>query len=250
VLTNLVGNAVKFTLQGSVDLTCAIESERLCFRVRDSGIGIPKEDIGRLFTPFTQVDSAQNRRFGGTGLGLAISKRLTEALGGTIDLDSVDGQGSVFTVRLPLVAGASSPTRSASMTAPTPVNGMRVLIVEDNLVNQQVARRFLARRGIESQVAPNGKEALDVMARESFDLVLMDCQMPEMDGFEATRAIRVIETTQHTPIVAMTASVQPRDRAACIAAGMDDYLAKPLRSDELDRVLQRFATPAAQARSA
>jgi signal transduction histidine kinase/ActR/RegA family two-component response regulator len=298
VLVNLLGNAVKFTPSGTIDVLVSVDVGGLVLRVRDSGIGIPPEARAQLFQPFMQVDSAHTRRFGGTGLGLAISRRITDALGGTIDVDSATAGGSTFTVRVPLVvvdAPASSPAVAVAVSVPVtssptpdvapthppggapartttssgspvrpaaislapvsriPATGPRVLVVEDNFVNQQVACRYLATRGITAQVANNGVQALELLAASTFDLVLMDCQMPEMDGFAATRALRKRETERHTPVVAMTASVQPRDRAACIEAGMDDYVPKPLRFEELDRVLLRYAghvTPPAAAATA
>jgi CheY-like chemotaxis protein len=271
VLLNLVGNAVKFTKQGEVAILVHMTSGpsvqegstlALRFEVRDTGPGLSEEQIGRLFRPFTQLDSSSTRRHGGTGLGLAISGRLVELMGGQIGVASAPGQGSTFWFSVPLAAaGSASPP--ASGTTPTPpaavnwtlppaatVNGNgdhaasppTILLVEDNLVNQKVALRQLQKLGYAVAVATNGREGVEMALRGRYALLLMDCQMPEMDGYEATRAIRAAERDagRYTPIVAMTANAMEGDREACLAAGMDDYLAKPLRMEDLGAMIGRW----------
>jgi PAS domain S-box-containing protein len=248
VLFNLVGNALKFTNEGHVgilvtesapsptapDGACRVE-------VSDTGIGIAAQDLERLFQRFTQVDASTTRRFGGSGLGLAISRELVRAMGGTLTVDSAPGRGSTFAVELPHgpkgVARALDGERVRAARAARP---LRVLLAEDNPVNQRVASALLARDGHEVEVAFNGREAVAACARATWDLVLMDVQMPEMDGFDATRAIRDAEGKNgalRVPIIALTASAMPEDRSACLAAGMDDVLTKPVTGDSLRRVL-------------
>ncbi len=243
VLVNLIANAVKFTERGAVTVSVTNADALLTFAVRDSGIGIPLEQQGRLFTAFTQADSSTTRRFGGTGLGLAICKRLVELMGGTIGLSSTPGVGSTFhfTAHLP-----ARPTLiKAVVTAQTlPRLRGRVLIAEDNTVNQRVTTAQVARLGVTSDVVANGVEALEALARLPYDAVLMDCQMPEMDGFQATRALRERETQRgdgrRLPVIAMTANAMTGDREECLAAGMDDYIAKPVRVEALIATLARW----------
>jgi two-component system, sensor histidine kinase and response regulator len=250
VLVNLVGNAIKFTQAGGVVVELRQESvvageAALHFSVRDSGIGIPAERQAAVFEPFAQGDASVTRRFGGSGLGLAISARIIALMGGRIWLESEAGQGSTFhvTVRLPLVRETpdeASPVQEAAATAagaerqPT-VTGLRVLLVEDNPVNQHLAVALLAKRGYSTVVAPNGRRALEALERERFDLVLMDVQMPEMGGLEAVARIRQRETGTgvHMPVIALTARAMAGDREECLAAGMDGYLTKPLRGADL-----------------
>ncbi|HEY3400144.1 MAG TPA: ATP-binding protein [Geothrix sp.] len=239
VLLNLVGNAVKFTDHGNV----AVRARRapgsgdpgpvMILDVEDSGIGIPPAALPRLFTPFFQADQSDRRRFGGTGLGLVISKRLAEAMGAELSVESAPGRGSTFRVRLPLEpldsGPAAAPPGPAAASAPAPLAG-RVLLVEDNPVNRMLAMAMLVSLGIEVAQADNGLAALHRMEDARFDLVLMDCQMPVMDGFEATREIRAREHSARTPripIVAVTANALSGDPERCLQVGMDAYLAKP-----------------------
>jgi CheY-like chemotaxis protein len=201
--------------------------------VEDTGIGISPEALPRLFTPFFQADQSNRRRFGGSGLGLVISKRLTEAMGAELYVESEPGRGSTFLFKLPLEPLSHSPgallSEMAASHPPAPLIG-KVLLVEDNPVNRTLAVAMLNRLGIEPVEAENGLAALQAMDGTSFDLVLMDCQMPVMDGFEATRAIRAREHGQlvtRTPIVAITANALSGDSERCLQAGMDAYLAKP-----------------------
>jgi CheY-like chemotaxis protein len=228
--------------------------------VSDTGIGVPHEARGRLFQAFAQADGSTTRRYGGTGLGLAICKQLVELMGGEIDLTSEPGQGSTFWFTVPLQAAsavsepAASPARSDNDVISLPSvragsRGTRVLVAEDNPVNQRVAVRMLERLGLQADVARDGRAALRRLADQPYALVLMDCQMPELDGFEATARIRASEPLdQHVPIVAMTASAMRGDRERCLAAGMDDYIAKPVRIEDLEAVLGRWL-PLAMRRS-
>jgi CheY-like chemotaxis protein/anti-sigma regulatory factor (Ser/Thr protein kinase) len=254
ILLNLMSNSVKFTETGQVSVRVEIaerESDgiRLKFTVEDTGIGIPEEAQAQLFQPFTQVDSLTTRKYGGTGLGLAICKRLAALMGGTIGVESGQSPGSRFwftvLVRLALSPGGSledgrEPSRAAAEDV-SPKHG-RILVVEDNAVNQMVAVRLLEKLGYSADIAANGIEALSAVQRMSYDLLLMDCQMPEMDGFEATIRLRQREAGPgtHVPIIAMTANAMAGDRESCIAAGMDDYIAKPVRIEELKAKLQQW----------
>ncbi len=238
ILVNLVANAIKFTESGSVTLTVSLVPEtaaRIRFDVRDTGIGIPADKHRLIFEGFSQADGSTTRRFGGTGLGLSITARLVTLMGGTIALDSAAGQGSCFSVELPLrlAAIAASPAPDFTRVELTP--GLRVLVAEDNLVNQLVARRMLERLGHKVVVVDNGVAAVAAYMRDRFDVVLMDVQMPEMDGLEATRQIRAIEAERgmHTPIVALTAHAMKGDRERCEAASMDGYAVKPISLDDL-----------------
>jgi signal transduction histidine kinase/ActR/RegA family two-component response regulator len=241
VLVNLLGNAVKFTERGEVRLAVtAVEAAgdraTLRFDVRDTGIGIPPEKQDGIFAAFTQADGTTTRRFGGTGLGLAISHRLVALMGGSLAVESTSGAGSTFffTVSLAVHRGALPDDDAAAdrgTVAPAAGRSLRVLLAEDNKINQRVAGRFLERLGHRVTVANDGREAVERYRQEPFDLVLMDVQMPEMDGFEAVSAIREMErgTGLRIPIVALTAHAMSGDRERCLAAGMDGYLTKPVR---------------------
>jgi PAS domain S-box-containing protein len=253
VLINLVGNAVKFTQTGSVriEFSCQpiIDANQasiwLQIRVRDTGIGMAPEIVAGLFSPFFQGDASTTRQFGGTGLGLSICKRLTEPMGGKISVESSPGQGSLFQIELPVGIDCNEPVEiPASPAADHQLSdGIRVLLVEDNLVNQKVAAALLKKLGCQLEIAGNGAEALNQLAARHFDVVLMDCQMPVMDGFEATRRLRageIGETMRRVPIIAMTANAMQGDREACLASGMDDYLAKPVSNAALKAALARW----------
>jgi signal transduction histidine kinase/CheY-like chemotaxis protein len=243
VLLNLVGNATKFTSRGGVTVrvTCDAD-EHLSLEVSDTGPGLTPEQQARLFTRFAQADSSTTRRFGGTGLGLAISRQLVILMGGEIGVTSTVGEGSTFWVRVPLARAANAPAgRADAVTTPTRLN-LRVLVAEDNRVNQMLVRRLLERLGCTAVLVENGTQVLDAWRDGSFDIVLMDCQMPEMDGFEATRQLRASGPAGATvPIVALTASALEEDRRACHAVGMDAFLAKPLDPERLATVLQAAA---------
>jgi CheY-like chemotaxis protein len=246
VLLNLLSNAIKFTDKGVVALSVQRGStdDELTFAVRDSGIGLSEEGKSRLFKSFSQADSSTTRRYGGTGLGLAISKRLAELMGGTMSAESAGaGQGSTFrfSIRAP-EAAAPQPSHARPVIDPAMAgrHPLRILLAEDNLVNQKLAFRLLARMGYGADVASNGVEAIEAVERQAYDLVLMDVQMPEMDGLEASRRIVERWPVGHRPrIVAMTANASEGDREACLAAGMDDYLTKPFRVEALVDALMR-----------
>jgi CheY-like chemotaxis protein len=262
VLVNLLGNAVKFTTAGTVTLAVGREDTlpdgpvTLTFAVRDTGIGIAPDRLEAIFQPFTQADTSMTRRFGGTGLGLTISSRLVTLMGGWISVHSTQRVGTEFVVRLaaPVAAEAdlvrsadgpprllpadivAAPPETASERADAadarPADELRVLVAEDNPVNQRIAQELLRKRKLSVTLADDGRQAVDAFEAGRFDLVLMDVQMPEMDGFEAVAAIRALEHAQgrpHTPIVAVTAHAMVGDREKCLEAGMDAYLSKPIR---------------------
>jgi CheY-like chemotaxis protein len=249
VLLNLIGNAVKFTEKGSVLVHVEVGADaRIRFEVRDSGIGIAADALPALFQKFTQADSSTTRRFGGTGLGLAISKQLVHLMGGELTVESELGTGSTFRfdLELPLDANVRGPVRSESRGPLEPgLQRAYVLLVEDNPVNQKVARYLLARAGCRVDLAENGRDAIAMVGRTAYDIVFMDCLMPEMDGYEATAEIRRNEAAgSRVRVVAMTANALRGDRERCLAAGMDDYLAKPLDPQELSAALDRAALAA------
>jgi PAS domain S-box-containing protein len=249
VLVNLLGNAVKFTDAGEVRLDVepvevspglpsgqAAPAPALRLSVHDTGIGIPQERLDLLFRPFSQVDPSATRRHGGTGLGLAICQRLVALMGGRIEVETAPQRGSTFRVLLPLDATGPLPARAPACAA----RSLSVLIVEDNAVNRAVSLRLLASLGHVGEVAATGAEALLCLERRAFDVVLMDVQMPGMDGHEATRRIAARFPRERRPwVVAMTASAFPGDRERCLEAGMDDYVSKPVGLAELERALTR-----------
>jgi CheY-like chemotaxis protein len=241
ILINLCGNAVKFTRQGEVALNVEVSARdaagiMLRFAVKDTGVGIPADRIHRLFNPFSQVDASTTRLYGGTGLGLSIVRRLATAMGGEAGVESREGVGSTFwfTVRAALslapdIAAPEPRVRIDDAGDPARTPAMRVLLAEDNPVNEKVAGRTLERLGYQVGIARNGAEAVAAWATGGYDLILMDCQMPVLDGYEATREIRRREAAaSHIPIVALTAHAMKDDDRKCRAAGMDDYLTKPI----------------------
>jgi PAS domain S-box-containing protein len=244
VLLNLVGNAIKFTAEGRVAVRvsmAAISSRevRLHVTVVDTGIGIPADKLTEVFAPFVQVDGSMARRFGGTGLGLTISARLVELMGGRIWVESVLGQGSTFhfVVQLDLAPGEPAgvqPEEQPASQAPA-ARQLRILLAEDHPINQRIAVGLLSKQGHHVQVADNGREVLEQLATQTFDLILMDVQMPEMDGLMTTAAIRRAEreTGRHMPIIAVTAHAMAGDRERFLAAGMDDYVTKPFNIEDL-----------------
>jgi signal transduction histidine kinase/AmiR/NasT family two-component response regulator len=255
ILLNLLGNAVKFTAAGRVAIEVLPDGARggLAIDVVDTGIGIAPDALARLFKPFSQADASTTRRFGGTGLGLAISQQLAEAMGGTLEVSSTLGVGSRFHLWLPLAAAPEAaaeaqanepeappaPTSAPEVASAAPSTALpaRVLVVEDNVVNQQVVRRLLARLGVEVELASDGAEALEKLT--SIDLVLMDCHMPGMDGLEASRRIRALPPPLgRLPIIALSAAVFEEEQAATREAGMDAFLAKPIRLDALEAALR------------
>jgi PAS domain S-box-containing protein len=262
VLVNLVGNAVKFTERGEIELSVELASRtdtraRLRFMVRDTGIGLTAEEQSRLFAPFSQADPFATRRRGGTGLGLAISKQLVEKMGGRIAVESDPGVGSVFLFSAEFGIGATrvapaAPAPAASAApAPTPapppaatrvavLRGARVLLVEDNALNRQLAQEILAPTGLVLDMAENGFDAIAAVRQAAYNAVLMDVQMPGMDGLEATRRIRGLPGGGALPIIALTANAMDRDRTECLAAGMSDFLTKPIDAEQLMATLSHW----------
>jgi len=265
VLLNLAGNAIKFTERGAIRIEVSrLEGGQIKISVKDSGIGITEEQLDRMFRRFTQADSSTTRRYGGTGLGLAISKTLVELMGGTIGVHSQEGVGSTFWFTLPLVVGqypvapAELPALPAQMLPGAPPSAVpvlteprataaqgavRLLLVEDNFVNQRVAVYMLNKLGYQVDVALHGREALGMLGKMQYDLVLMDCQMPEMDGFEATRTIRDRNSSvldHEVPVIAMTANAFPEDKARALTCGMNDFLAKPVDRTVLAGMLAKW----------
>ncbi len=255
ILINLLGNAVKFTSSGSVTLCVATATEGgrqfVDFSVKDTGIGMSPETIEILFQPFTQADMKLNRTFGGTGLGLAVSRRLADAMGGKITVISTPGQGSTFTLRLPIENDSSSPgaggsSQSIAQGGILPDAGENhsirpVLVVEDDKNNRMLAGKMLQMLGYQVEFAADGAEALAAFAPGKYSVILMDIQMPVMNGIEATGKIRELESGTHVPIVALTAKVMPGDRERCLDAGMDDFLSKPFKKAELASKLAGIA---------
>jgi CheY-like chemotaxis protein len=263
VLLNLIGNALKFTRSTpecpgwvSVDVMSCQHADgqpALCIKVTDNGIGIKPEQAAKLFQPFTQADDRTARRFGGTGLGLSISQRLVELMGGAITLKSTWGQGSVFTVELPLQA-ASAPrlTNTASdpvlhhpptapRTVPKPAVRQRILLAEDNETNRDVLSEQLRILGFDAEVAEDGEQALEKWRTGRFALLLTDCHMPNMDGFALTSAIRAEEPAlTRRPIIAVTGNAMQGEAQRCLTAGMDDYLSKPLTMQVLGAMLAKW----------
>ncbi len=249
VLVNLISNAMKFTTEGGISVRVKLklldEKEVLIrFEVEDTGIGIPTSKHQKLFMAFSQADGSTTRKYGGTGLGLAIVRQLVEMMHGNLGIDSEVGKGSKFWFVIPMAIAKEekAPALPEKTDHPVVLVG-KILLVEDNPINQMVAKKMLQKLGLDPVLAENGKEAIDRLQDEKFDLALMDCQMPEMDGFEATRTWREQEQhagNAHMPIIAMTANVMEGDRERCLASGMDDYLGKPVRQAELADILQRW----------
>jgi PAS domain S-box-containing protein len=243
VLVNLLGNAIKFTARGQVVLRLRFASPALRFEVQDEGIGIAPDAQQQLFQPFSQVDGSSTRAFGGTGLGLSISRQLVEAMGGHIGVCSAPGEGATFwfELALPLApATAATPVGDTPPVVALPLLRGRVLLVEDQPVNQKLALAVLGRVGVQAVLAHNGREALDLLREQAFDLVLMDCQMPVMDGFEATERLRAGEAgeaAQTVTVLALTANVMAEDLARCRASGFDGHVAKPFTMSALHAAL-------------
>ncbi len=270
VLRNLLGNALKFTDRGVIGVRAELLNEatnviQVRFTVHDTGIGMPADQQSRLFESFTQGDGSSTRRHGGTGLGLAISKQLVELLGGEIGVASEPGEGSRFwftasfgkaapgEISAPRPAArVAAVTQAARAVAPAPKrpaaqspvaiqSHLRVLLAEDNEINQRITLRLLEKLGVAADAVVNGREAVQALEKRKYDLVLMDCQMPDMDGFEATAIVRSREGSTHrTPICALTANAMEGDRERCLAAGMDDYISKPVGLEKLQKAVDRW----------
>ena len=257
ILSNLLGNAIKFTERGEIRLSgqplaAPVGDARVwCrFAVQDTGMGIAPQDMDKLFKRFVQADASTTRQFGGTGLGLAICKHLVELMAGRIHAQSTLGQGTRIWFDLPFDAPSVALPSAPAASPAAPRAGVRVMVAEDNAINQMVAKHLMARLGADVTVVENGELAVQWAQRETFDIIFMDCQMPVMDGFDATRQIRAWEASQQkgraktraVPIIALTANAMSGDRDACLAAGMDDYLAKPVTNAALALALARHRT--------
>jgi PAS domain S-box-containing protein len=250
ILLNLVSNAVKFTSEGKITVAARTldgPEHGVRIEVTDSGIGIEPAMLDEMFMPFTQADVSTTRNYGGTGLGLAIARELTELMGGTIGADSAVGSGSTFWIELPLALpdlggiDGAQPEPAGGTATKTWSSAPMVLVAEDGRVNQIVAVRTLERCGCRTEVVANGQEALDALAKQHYDAVLMDCQMPGMDGYEATTELRRREAGgPRTPVVAMTADAMKGTAERCLAAGMDAYLSKPIHREQLIETLHRL----------
>ena len=259
VLINIINNGLKFTEKGSVRIRVTLVEKSgnghyVGFEIKDTGIGIPAEAIGAIFELFAQVDGSTTRKYGGTGLGLAIAKQLVELMGGEIGVESEPGQGSTFAFIVYLnEAPARAPEREEAVEAPQepgspiedrrmPKFGARVLLAEDNPVNCEVAHAMITALGCDVDVARNGMQAVAALSRQSYDLVFMDCQMPELDGYEATRVVRLQErgSGRHTTIIALTAHAMAGSREYCLSAGMDDFLSKPFNLEQLQEMLENW----------
>ncbi|EKO3407508.1 response regulator [Vibrio fluvialis] len=245
ILFNIIGNAIKFTHQGFVDVSLVTARDRLEIEVRDSGIGIDNERIEHLFSPFIQADTSITRNYGGTGLGLAITKHLVELMGGSIKVNSKLGEGSLFTISIPLESRSTSAANenagqlSDTKTCDALDNSKHILVVEDTKTNQMVIQLLLNRMGYNVTIANNGQHAIELIEKNrSFDLIFMDISMPIMDGIQATRILRSQRLT--TPIIALTAHSMNSDHQNCLAAGMNDIVLKPIRSKELQRISDRY----------
>jgi signal transduction histidine kinase/CheY-like chemotaxis protein len=247
ILVNLIGNALKFTEQGSVEIEASYEPRDdghilfIC-NVRDSGIGICADRLESMFDAFQQADSSISRRYGGTGLGLPIARTLAERMGGTLRAQSTEGAGSLFTLEIPLsvLPAVIHAERRANPRHDASGKQQHVLLVEDNEVNCAVIRAMLNSLGYLVTVALDGAQAVSLASQEDYAAILMDCRLPVMDGYEATRHIRQISGLEQLPIIALTANALPGDRTACLQAGMNDYLAKPFKRTDLQQVLQQW----------
>jgi CheY-like chemotaxis protein len=258
ILTNLISNAIRFTPTGSVDVSVTITEQtnsrvKLLLHVSDTGVGIPQEKLDAIFAAFVQSDDSTTRLFGGTGLGLAISRQLAEMLGGSLSAESSPGEGATFSVSLTLdiphpstTVHENGTTSSAQSTinrpkAPTdvPQTQIRLLLVDDHPFNRLFARRSLEKLNCNVAIAENGQQAVEMYRETTFDLILMDCLMPVMDGYSATQAIRQLESAgdRRTPIVALTAQTMEDDRVRCMAADMDDFVSKPLSMESLQQIV-------------
>lgn len=263
IITNLTGNAIKFTHDGEIVISAELDSDdgenvTVRFSVADTGIGIPEDRLSIIFEPFTQADGSTTRKYGGTGLGLSICSKLSELLGGTIGCNSETGKGSTFwfTARFKKLAAADIEAHQAAiarhsglaapdMLDPVSLLGAKILVAEDNLFNQKVALAILGKLGYKADIAANGLEAVRALEQIDYDLVLMDCMMPDVDGYAATAMIRDPDSkvrNHKVPIIAMTANALKGDREHCLASGMDDYLSKPVMKQELDTVLRKWLT--------
>ena len=249
ILNNLIGNAIKFTEHGVITVKMKVLRDesthsRLQFSIADTGIGIPEIKLQEVFNSFTQADASTSRRYGGSGLGLSICKKLVEMMNGSITVVSTLGVGTTFTFNI-LVEKSEAPATENKPDAKSMAleKNIRVLVAEDNAVNQIVTVKMLDKMGLRADYVANGKEVLDILNHKTYDVILMDCQMPEMDGYQATQKIRLKEgatpNSNRVKIIAMTASAMKGDRERCIESGMDDYITKPVRISDLHNALKK-----------
>jgi len=248
ILDNLLGNAIKFTERGGIVLSIKEYSRKngifeLLFSVSDTGIGIDENEMDRLFKYFSQMNGSITRKYGGTGLGLAISRQLVEMMGGSIWVESKKGEGSTFNFTLPLMVGQAPDTKEPEQQLVKKKNiPLKILLVEDDEIHQNVFQQMLSKKGHTIKIASNGKEALDIIMKDKFDIILMDIKLPEIDGIDTTQFIRKMEDeTKHIPIVAVTAYALKGDKERFLSLGMDEYIAKPVQMEELYSVLDRYA---------
>ncbi len=255
IITNLVGNAIKFTNHGYVRLSASVQDDdgnkTLHISVEDTGMGIPASKLSEIFDKFTQADASVTRKYGGTGLGLAITKQLVNMMGGEIGVESAEGKGSTFWLTIPCKAASASDAQDSSLEGTScNINKNRIaiadakaLLVEDYPVNQVFAKKLLKKFGfVNIDLAENGVEAIEKYRSNKYDIIFMDCQMPELDGYQTTTKLRMFEegTPLHTPVIAMTANAMVGDREKCLKSGMDDYLSKPLRAEHLRKIIEQF----------
>ncbi len=246
ILINLTNNAIKFTTQGCINVSAKLKQEssegqlQLYFEVQDSGIGMTAAQQEKLFNAFQQAEISTSRTHGGTGLGLVISKQLTELMGGKIGITSTPGQGSTFWFTIQLEHDQTAVEQTGHERCALTLSGAHILIVDDNMLNQQIAQELLQESGITTELANDGLEAVDMVNTGNFDGVLMDVQMPILDGLEATRLIRISTNSKILPIIAMTANATEQERERCLSAGMDDFIAKPIQPDQINNILARW----------
>ena len=259
MLNNLISNSIKFTKRGQIKVTIASEATKaensstttilVRFSIEDTGIGISEEQQAKLFQPFTQADNSTTREYGGTGLGLAICRRIVELMEGTIGVNSDVGRGSTFWFTVPLeiptrdrASQESEATILASeLSSVDSIQTISVLVVEDYPDNRDLTLFMLDNLGYTSDSADNGQEALDKLDRQQYDVILMDCQMPKLNGYQTTQIIRQRKGQErHTTIIGLTANAMSGDRQKCLDAGMDDYLSKPIDFDELNRTIKKW----------
>ncbi|MBP6654039.1 MAG: response regulator [Propionivibrio sp.] len=257
ILLNYINNAIKFTASGFVEVRASLEGQtesgcRILFEVADSGIGLTEEQMSRLFGLFQQADASTTRKYGGTGLGLAISKQLAELMGGEVGVSSSHGVGSTFraVIQVGLPVPDSGAEQESRRVARQPAqhlrfDGARILLAEDNLLNQQIAREMLEDAGATVTLANDGKEAIDQATTSAFDCILMDVRMPGIDGLQATQALRGLAATAGVPIIAMTANAMVEDREECLRVGMNDFIPKPVNPEQFLEILGKWVTPSA-----
>jgi len=249
ILVNLIGNAIKFTDEGLVELNVVVSNEKnniqeVVFSVKDTGIGISEEALSQLFKPFTQVNTTALRKYGGTGLGLSICKKLVEMMDGKLWVESKEAEGSVFNFSLPLQIASSdgideAPIVTNEVYQYRPLN---ILLAEDNKMNQLIAGKTFKKIGYDIDIADNGKIALNMVDKKTYDLIFMDIQMPEMDGLEAARSIIKRYGDNAPPIIAMTANVLSEDEQECKLAGMKDFISKPFTIERLEKVIHKWGS--------